>query len=89
MEIKKLYESGILTKDEMEAEKNKVLHPEGIVSEEPKAEEPISEEISSDATPVMQIVKDVLYLMYLNKNQHKRTLHHPNRQVKAIASCTG
>ena len=53
MEIKKLYEAGILTKEEMEAEKNKVLHPEGIVSEEPKAEEPISEEISSDATPVM------------------------------------
>lgn len=53
MEIKKLYEAGILTKDEMEAEKNKVLHPEGIVSEEPKAEEPVSEEIPSDATLVM------------------------------------
>ena len=53
MEIKKLYEAGILTKEEMEAEKNKVLHPEGIVSEEPKAEEPVSEEIPSDATPVM------------------------------------
>lgn len=53
MEIKKLYEAGILTKDEMEAEKNKVLHPEGIMSEEPKAEEPVSEEIPSDATPVM------------------------------------
>ena len=53
MEIKRLYESGILTKEEMEAEKNKVLHPEGIVSEEPKAEEPVSEEIPSDATPVM------------------------------------
>ena len=32
MEIKELYESGILTKDEMEAEKNKVLHPEGVGS---------------------------------------------------------
>lgn len=53
MEIKKLYEAGILTKDEMEDEKNKVLHPEGVVSEEPKAEEPVSEEIPSDATPVM------------------------------------
>lgn len=53
MEIKKLYEAGILTKEEMEAEKNKVLHPEGIVSEEPKAEEPVSEEIPSDAIPVM------------------------------------
>ena len=53
MEIKELYESGILTKDEMEAEKNKVLHPEGIVSEEPKAEEPVSEEIPSDAPLVM------------------------------------
>lgn len=53
MEIKKLYEAGILTKDEMEAEKNKVLHPEGIVSEEPKAEEPVSEEIPSDAIPDM------------------------------------
>ena len=53
MEIKKLYEAGILTKDEMEAEKNKVLHPEGIVTEEPKAEEPVSEEIPSDAPLVM------------------------------------
>lgn len=53
MEIKKLYEAGILTKEEMEAEKNKVLHPEGIVSKEPKAEEPALEKIPSDATPVM------------------------------------
>lgn len=53
MEIKKLYEAGILTKEEMEAEKNKVLHPKGIVNEEPKVEEPASEEITSDATPVM------------------------------------
>lgn len=53
MEIKNLYEAGILTKEEMEAEKNKVLHPKGIVNEEPKVEEPASEEITSDATPVM------------------------------------
>lgn len=53
MEIKTLYEAGILTKEEMEAEKNKVLHPKGIVNEEPKVEEPVSEEITSGATPVM------------------------------------
>ena len=33
MEIKKLYEAGILTKEEMEAEKAKVLHPTTVVPE--------------------------------------------------------
>lgn len=49
MEIKKLYEAGILTKEEMEAEKNKVLHPKGILNDEPKAEEI---EIAPDAQPL-------------------------------------
>lgn len=49
MEIKKLYEAGILTKEEMETEKAKILHPDGILNEKP-----VSEEIISDAVPVKQ-----------------------------------
>lgn len=52
MEIKKLYEAGILTKEEMEAEKAKVLHsstsPKTI---EPK-EEKQTEDIAQDAKPL-------------------------------------
>lgn len=33
MEIKKLYEAGVLTKEEMEAEKAKILHPTSVASE--------------------------------------------------------
>ena len=33
MEIKKLYEAGVLTKEEMEAEKAKILHPTSVTSE--------------------------------------------------------
>lgn len=33
MEIKKLYETGVLTKEEMEAEKAKILHPTSVASE--------------------------------------------------------
>ena len=36
MEIKKLYEAGILTKEEMEAEKAKILHPTSVASESKK-----------------------------------------------------
>ena len=56
MEIKKLYEAGILTKEEMEAEKAKILHSSEVITEkedEPNVEEPVSEEIGSDAIPVM------------------------------------
>ena len=49
MEIKKLYEAGILTKEEMEAEKNKVLHLGGIVNEEPVSEETISDAVPAKA----------------------------------------
>lgn len=52
MEVKKLYESGILTKEEMEAEKAKVLHsstsPQNIESKEEKQ----TEEIAQDAKPL-------------------------------------
>lgn len=33
MEIKKLYEAGVLTKEEMEAEKAKILRPTSVASE--------------------------------------------------------
>ena len=36
MEIKKLYEAGVLTKEEMEAEKAKILHPTSVASESKK-----------------------------------------------------
>lgn len=36
MEIKKLYEAGILTKEEMETEKAKILHPTSVASESKK-----------------------------------------------------
>lgn len=51
MEIKKLYEAGILTKEEMEAEKAKVLHPSETTDkqEEPDVEEA---EIAPDAQPL-------------------------------------
>lgn len=52
MEIKKLYEAGILTKEEMEAEKAKILHsstsPKTIESKEKKQ----TEEIAQDAKPL-------------------------------------
>lgn len=41
MEIKKLYEAGILTKEEMEAEKAKVLHPSETTE---KQDEPVREQ---------------------------------------------
>ena len=51
MEIKKLYEAGILTKEEVEAEKAKVLHPSETTDkqEEPDVEEA---EIAPDAQPL-------------------------------------
>lgn len=51
MEIKKLYEAGILTKEEMEAEKAKVLHPSETTDKqgEPGVEET---EIAPDAQPL-------------------------------------
>lgn len=51
MEMKKLYEAGILTKEEMEAEKAKVLHPSETTDkqEEPDVEEA---EIAPDAQPL-------------------------------------
>ncbi len=53
MEIKKLYEAGILTKEEMEIEKAKVLHsstsPKAIESKEEKQ----TEEIAQDAKPLV------------------------------------
>ena len=33
MEIKKLYDAGVLTKEEMEAEKAKILRPTSVASE--------------------------------------------------------
>ena len=36
MEIKKLYEAGVLTKEEMEAEKAKILRPTSVASESKK-----------------------------------------------------
>lgn len=52
MEIKKLYEAGILTKEEMEAEKAKILHPSEVIIE--KQDEPVVEEteIAPDAQPL-------------------------------------
>lgn len=51
MEIKELYEAGILTKEEMEAEKAKVLHPSETTDKqgEPDVEET---EIAPDAQPL-------------------------------------
>lgn len=52
MEIKNLYEAGILTKEEMEAEKAKILHPSEVITE--KEDEPNVEEteIAPDAQPL-------------------------------------
>ena len=36
MEIKKLYDAGVLTKEEMEAEKAKILRPTSVASESKK-----------------------------------------------------
>lgn len=52
MEIKKLYESGVLTKEEMESEKSKILHSSTSQQPiEPKKEEQ-TEEIAQDAKPL-------------------------------------
>lgn len=52
MELKKLYEAGVLTKEEMEAEKGKILNPStSQQSIEPKEEEQ-TEEIAQDARPL-------------------------------------
>ncbi len=52
MEIKNLYEAGILTKEEMEAEKAKILHSSEVITE--KEDEPNVEEIeiAPDAQPL-------------------------------------
>ena len=52
MEIKNLYEAGILTKEEMEAEKAKILHSSEVITE--KEDEPNVEEteIDPDAQPL-------------------------------------
>lgn len=53
MELKKLYEAGVLTKEEMEAEKGKILNPStSQQSIEPKKEEQ-TEEIAQDAKPLV------------------------------------
>ena len=52
MEIKKLYETGVLTKEEMESEKGKILNPSASQQAiEPKKEEQ-TEEIAQDAKPL-------------------------------------
>ena len=52
MEIKKLYEAGVLTKEEMESEKGKILNPSTSQQPiEPKKEEQ-TEEIAQDAKPL-------------------------------------
>lgn len=52
MEIKKLYEAGILTKEEMETEKGKILNSSASQQPiEPKKEE-LTEEIAQDARPL-------------------------------------
>lgn len=53
LELKKLYEAGVLTKEEMEAEKGKILNPStSQQSIEPKKEEQ-TEEIAQDAKPLV------------------------------------
>ena len=52
MEIKKLYEAGILTKEEMEAEKAKVLYPSISKQSIERKEEKPTEEIAQDAKPL-------------------------------------
>lgn len=54
MEIKKLYEAGILTKEEMEAEKAKILHPTSVASESKK------ETVASNDKPQQRTSKGTL-----------------------------
>lgn len=54
MEIKKLYEAGILTKEEMEAEKAKILHPTSVASESKK------ETVASNDKPQQRSSKGTL-----------------------------
>lgn len=54
MEIKKLYEAGILTKEEMEAEKAKTLHPTSVASESKK------ETVASNDKPQQRTSKGTL-----------------------------
>lgn len=50
MELKKLYEAGVLTKEEVEAEKAKVLHAAQPVSESVQPAQ-AAEELGPDAPP--------------------------------------
>lgn len=54
MEIKKLYEAGILTKEEMETEKAKILHPTSVASESKK------ETVASNDKPQQRTSKGTL-----------------------------
>lgn len=54
MEIKKLYEAGILTKEEMETEKAKILHPTSVASESKK------EMVASNDKPQQRTSKGTL-----------------------------
>ena len=54
MEIKKLYEAGILTKEEMESEKAKILHPTSVASESKK------ETVASNDKPQQRTSKGTL-----------------------------
>lgn len=54
MEIKKLYEAGILTKEEMEAGKAKILHPTSVASESKK------ETVASNDKPQQRSSKGTL-----------------------------
>ena len=54
MEIKKLYDAGVLTKEEMEAEKAKILHPTSVASESKK------ETVASNDKPQQRTSKGTL-----------------------------
>ena len=54
MEIKKLYDAGVLTKEEMEAEKAKILHPTSVASESKK------EKVESNDKPEQRTSKGTL-----------------------------
>ena len=68
MELKQLYEQGILTKEEMEAEKKKIL---GTVPEAPKPESPKtigqqpSDEVKEPAKSAIENINASLLLYHL------------------------